>query len=195
MIQVRKILVTTTLSITLTLLFCSSVEARLGESFQSFKAKAAKGFKFKSESKKDTRTYYMYSMALDPTTTQAAPGFAGGLTVTVVGGRVTGQSMVMRLGENYEAGKALATAHALDFAYESLGKPSPKTKESTEKEFQAYSQAIDMVMGGSPQNLRYPGFNGVITFSLAADQGVIIAATPDAAPPPGGPEPVNKANK
>jgi hypothetical protein len=52
-----------------------------------------------------------------------------------------------------------------------------------------------MVIGGSPQNLRYPGFNGVITLSLASDQSVIIAATPDAAPPPGGPEPVNKANK
>ncbi len=167
----------------------------MGESFQAFKVKAAKGFKLKAESRKDTRTYYMYSMSLDATTTQAAPGFAGGLTVTVVGGRVTGQSMVMRLGDNYQAGKALATAHALDFAYESLGKPSPKTKDATEKEFRAYTQAIDMVMGGSPQNLRYPGFNGVITLSLAPDQSVIIAATPDAAPPPGGPEPVNKANK
>lgn len=195
MIQVTKILAATTLSITLTVLFCRAGEARLGESFQSFKVKAAKGFKFKTESKKETRTYYMYSMSLDPTTALAAPGFAGGLTVTVVGGRVIGQSMVMRLGDNYEAGKALATAHALDFAYESLGKPSPKTKESTEKEFLAYTNAIDMVMGGSPQNLRYPGFSGVITLSLAPDQAVIIAATPDAAPPPGGPEPVNKATK
>jgi hypothetical protein len=194
LIQVKNILLTTTLLSSLTLIHCSWAEARLGESFQSFRVKAAKGFKFKSESKRDTRTYYMYSMSLDPNTTQAAPGFAGGLTVTVVNGKVTGQSMVMRLGDNYQAGKALATAHALDFAYESLGKPSPN-KESTEKEFQAYSQAIDMVMSGSPQNLRYPGFNGVITLSMAPEQGVIIAATPDAAPPPGGPEPVNKANK
>ncbi len=195
MIQVTKILAATTISIALTLLQCSLAEARLGESFATFKVKAAKGFKFKSETKKDTRTYYIYSMALDATTMQAAPGFAGGLTVTVVNGHVTGQSMVMRFGDNYQAGKALATAHALDFAYEALGKPSPKTKESTEKEFTQYTSAIDQVMGGSPQNLRYPGFNGVITLSVSPDQGVIIAATPDAAPPPGGPEPVNKATK
>lgn len=173
----------------------TEAEARLGETYAAFKAKAAKGFTFKSESKKDTRTYYMFSMALDPSTLQAAPGFAGGLTVTVVNGHVTGQSMVMRLGDNYEAGKTLATAHALDFAYEALGKPGPKNKEATEKEFQSYTSAIDKVLAGNPYNLRYPGFNGVITMSLSADQALIIAATPDAAPPPGGPEPVNKANK
>lgn len=176
----------------MTLLISTQSQARLGENFQAFKVKVLKGFKLKGESKKDIRTYYMYSMALDQTTQQAAPGFAGGLTITVVGGKITGQSMVMRFGDNYEAGKALATAHALDFAYESLGKPAPK---STEKEFQAYAQAIDSVMTGNPQNLRYPGFNGVITLSMSADQGVIIAATPDAPPPAGGPEPVNKAVK
>jgi len=193
--QVTKILAATTISLTLTLLQSSTAEARLGEPFATFKVKAAKGFKFKSESKRDNRTYYMYSMSLDAPTMQAAPGFAGGLTVTVVNGHVTGQSMVMRFGDNYEAGKALAVAHALDFVYESLGKPSPKSKDSTEREFQQYTNAIDLVMAGNPQNLRYPGFNGVITLSLSSDQGVIIAATPDAAPPPGGPEPVNKANK
>jgi hypothetical protein len=193
--QFTTILAATAISLSLTLLPSSIAEARLGEPYATFKVKAAKGFKFKSESKKDNRTYYMFSMSLDATTMQAAPGFAGGLTVTVINGHVTGQSMVMRLGENYEAGKALAVAHALDFAYESLGKPSPKSKDSTDREFQQYTNAIDMVIGGSPQNLRYPGFNGVITLSLASDQSVIIAATPDAAPPPGGPEPVNKANK
>lgn len=195
MTQVTKILAATFISVGSLLLPSSTAEARLGEPFATFKVKAAKGFKFKSESKRDTRTYYMYSMSLDAPTMQAAPGFAGGLTVTVVNGHVTGQSMVMRFGDNYEAGKALAVAHALDFAYESLGKPSPKSKESTEREFQQYTNAIDLVMAGNPQNLRYPGFNGVITLSLSSDQGVIIAATPDAAPPPGGPEPVNKANK
>lgn len=195
MTQFPTILAATAISLSLTLLQSSSAEARLGEPYATFKVKAAKGFKFKSESKKDTRTYYMYSMSLDAPTMQAAPGFAGGLTVTVINGHVTGQSMVMRLGENYEAGKTLAVAHALDFAYEALGKPSPKSKESTDREFQQYTNAIDLVIGGSPQNLRYPGFNGVITLSLASDQSVIIAATPDAAPPPGGPEPVNKANK
>jgi hypothetical protein len=164
-------------------------QARLGETIGAYKSAIAREFKFKSQSKKDARTDYMYSLVVDQKTQEAAPGFAGGLTVSAVGGRITGQSMVLRIGDSYEAGKTLVASHALKFAYEALGKPTPA---STEKEFNAYSIAIDQVLAGAAQNLRYPGFSGAINITRYGDGMILITAKVDAQPPPGGPEPVKK---
>lgn len=153
--------------------------ARIGEAYSEFKPKAERGFKLKSETKKDNRTYYMYVMTLDRPTQEAAPGFTGGLTLTVIGGKITGQSMVLRLGDYQEAGKALAAAHALDFAYESLGKASPKSKVTTEKELAAYTTALDQALDGVAQNIRYPGFNVKITMSKYGQADILIAAVAD----------------
>lgn len=191
----KKILATTTFAIAVTFLSAYDAQARLGESFATFRTKIARNYKFKSERKNDQKTYYMFSLVTDPNSATSAPGYAGGMTVTVMNGHITGQSLALRLGENYEAGKSLASTRALDFVYEALGKPMPTNQQAIEKEREAYSSAIDQVLANTPQNLRYPGFNGVITLSQAPEQTVIIAATSDAAPPPGGPEPVNKANK
>lgn len=162
-------------------LACRPVEARIGEEFSRFKSKVERGFKLKSTTKKDNRTYYMYVMELDKTTQEAAPGFTGGLTLTVVGGKITGQSMVLRLGDNFDAGKTLAAAHALDFAYESLGKQNPKSKATTEKELTSYTNALAQVLAGAAQNIRYPGFNVKITMSKYGENGILIAAVPVAA--------------
>jgi hypothetical protein len=167
-------------------------DARLGENFVDFRRTVLRNYRFKSESKKDVRTDSMYTLVVDQKSQEAAPGFAAGLTVSVVNGRITGQSMVLRIGDNYDAGKTLVTSHALDFAYEALGKPSTKNQDGSEKEFNAYSGAIDSVLAGQPQNLRYPGFSGVINIRGYGNGEVLITAKTDATPPPGGPEPVNK---
>jgi len=177
-------------AVALLLLTCDwPAQARLGENIGAYKSAIAPTFKYKSQSKKDARTDYMYTMVVDQKTKEAAPGFAGGLTVSEVNGRITGQSLVLRIGESYEAGKTLVTSKALEFAYEALGKPTPR---STEKEFSAYSIAIDQVLAGAAQNLRYPGFSGAINITRFGDGEILITAKLDAAPPPGGPEPVKK---
>jgi len=157
----------------------SGAQARLGEPINSFKNKASASFKFKSETKKEDRCYFMFTMNLDDKTREGAQGFAGGLTLTVVDGKIVGQSMVLRLGENYEGGKALATLHCMDFAYESIGKPAPKSKQASEAEFSMYAAAIDQVLAGAPQHVKYPGFNDRITMSRTEDGNLLIAVTPD----------------
>ncbi|MGH9553874.1 MAG: hypothetical protein ACRD3W_31140, partial [Terriglobales bacterium] len=43
-------------------------QAKLGQNAFEFKSKSARAFKFKSETKKDDRIYWMFSMMLDAQT-------------------------------------------------------------------------------------------------------------------------------
>jgi hypothetical protein len=151
--------------------------ARLGEDFTSFEGRIISNFKFKGKETKQNRSYYRYTMLLDKSTEQAAPGFDGGLTVTVENGLIVGQSMLIRMGENNEAGKALAALHTLDFAFESLGRPSPKTKQEVQRELQSYTAALSKALAGTPQNIRYADTPGKITVSKRPDGSIAIAAT------------------
>lgn len=118
-------------------------------------------------------------MILDKQTTQGAPGFSSAITLTVVDGKIVGQSMIIRIGENVQGGKALATLHAMDFVYEALGKAAPKNKSATESEFSQYQMAIDQVLSGFPQHVKYPHYAAVITMSRTPDGDLLLAATPD----------------
>jgi hypothetical protein len=180
---------------TLCVFTTSGAQARLGESINNFRAKAAASFKFKTETKKEDRSYYMFTMTLDDKTKEGAPGFAGGLTLTVVDNKIVGQSMILRLGDNYEGGKALATLHCMDFAYESIGKPAPKNKQNSESEYAMYGQAIDQVLAGSSQHVKYPGFNDKITMSRTNDGDLLIAVTPDLSSDPAKPDANKPTNK
>ena len=154
-----------------------SAKARLGEEFNIFENRIAMNFKFKGQDSKQNKKYYHYTMALDKTTEQNAPGFDGGLTVTVENGLIVGQSMLIRLGSNSEAGKALAALHTLDFAFESLGRPAPKTKQEVQRELQSYTDAVSKALAGTPQNIRYADTTGKITVSKQPDGSLAIAAT------------------
>ena len=157
---------------------CPSAQARLGEPFKTFKAKAETSYKFLKEDKKDDRTYESFVMILNEKLKASAPNFAVAETLTVVDGKIVGQSMMIRIGDNYEGGKAMAIIHAMDFAYESLGKPAP-TKDGVEKEYRQYEIAVTQVLAGLPQKIQYPGFKAKITLSRSNDGELLLAATPD----------------
>jgi len=165
----------------LTMFFVPQLEAsaRLGQSIEGFKGKLTSSFKFKGQTKKQDRTYYMFSLVSTASTQNRAPGFGAGITATVVDGKVVGQSMVLRLGDNFSGGKELATLHSMDFAYEALGKSPPSSQASLKQELDQYSSAIDQVLGGSAQHVRYPGFTSLITMSRTTDGDVLIAITPE----------------
>lgn len=156
-----------------------SCNAKLGEPFGVFQARIINNYKFKAHSKKNDRDYYMYSMVTDSDTDKAAPGFEGGLTITVSAGLILGQSMILRIGNNPQAGKSLAALHALDFAFESLGRPTPSSQAAIEKELRSYTNAVNKALADAPQNIRYPGGGGKITIAKRADGALAIAATPE----------------
>jgi hypothetical protein len=157
-------------------------QARLGESLRSFKSKAEHSYKFVKETKKEDRSYESFIMIVDNKLKESAPGFAVAETLTVVDGKIVGQSMVIRVGENYEGGKALATLHAMDFAYESIGKPPPN-KQVAEEEFKQLQFAVDQVLVGMPQHIKYPHYKARITLSRSNEGELLVAATPDLSAP------------
>ena len=85
-------------------------------------------------------------MVTDANVQQQAPNFAAGITVTVVDKKIVGESMALRIGDNYATGKELATLHVMDFAYESLGKPAPASEAAANAELNEFSSAIDRVL-------------------------------------------------
>jgi hypothetical protein len=159
--------------------FAESCQAKLGEPFGVFQARIITNYKFKAHSKKDDRDYYMYSMITDADTDVAAPGFGGGLTITVNRGLIVGQSMLLRIGDNAQAGRSLAALHTFDFAFESLGRPNPSSQTAIEQELRSYTNAVNKALAGAPQNIRYPGGGGKITIAKRADGALAIAATPE----------------
>lgn len=162
-------------------LFClgSMAQAKLGEPFGVFQARLITNYKFKAHSKKDDRDYYMYSMITDSDTEVAAPGFGGALTITVSHGLIVGQSMLLQVGNNAQAGRALAALHTFDFAFESLGRPAPSSQAALEQELRSYTNAVNKALAGAPQNIRYPGGGGKITIAKKTDGTLALAATPE----------------
>ncbi len=176
----RKILslaVTLILSVVIVLDQLAPASAKLGERFGPFQIRIVPNFKFQGQSNKGKRKYFMYTMILDKATEHAAPGFQGGLTVSVEDGVIVGQSMLLRLGDNADAGKALAAVHALDFTFESLGRPAPPSRMAAAEELKSYAEAVDNALSGTPQNIRYPGSPGKITLCRQEDGSLAIAAT------------------
>lgn len=153
--------------------------ARLGETVESFRSHTGKIYKFKNDSRKDNNHYYMFSMLLDAKQQEAAPGVAAGITLTTVNGRITGESMAVRLGDGSAAAKLFGLSKALEFAYSVLGKPASKNSKEAEAEFSAFSAAAEQALFGLPQNIRYRGYSSKITLSRTAAGDLVVAITPE----------------
>ncbi|HEY9754458.1 MAG TPA: hypothetical protein V6C97_04825 [Oculatellaceae cyanobacterium] len=163
----------------LSTLFCATAaDAKLGEEIDKYKQRVAKAYTLKNQATKDGKTNYSFVINSDPTLAKAAPGFGGGVTITVEHGKITGQSMVLRLGQNSDVGKEIAVRFALDFAFEALGRAVPKTKKELSDEVNSYRTVINSALAGAPQNVRYPKLTGKITVSKTADGSLVLAATP-----------------
>jgi hypothetical protein len=169
--------------------------ARLGEKLESFRTRTGKLYNFKNDSRKDNNHYYMFSMVLEPQQQEAAPGVAAGVTLTTVNGRIVGESMAIRFGDGSPAAKLFGTAKCLEFVYDAVGKPKPKKPEEAEAEFNAFTQAADQALLGSPQNIRYRGYNSKITLSRTTFGDLVIAVTPDKPLLPAKIEPIKQTEK
>lgn len=157
-----------------------AAQAKLGEAYQTYKVKVARSWSFAAEDANGPKTNYRFTLIISPDEQRASPGYAAGLTITAVNGKITGQSMAIRTGDNQVVGAAMATAHGFAFAYESLGKPLPVEKAKSEAEFKAFSEAVGQAFLGKPQYMKYPGFAGLITVTRDNQGNLIIAATPAA---------------
>lgn len=159
--------------------FSGQAQARLGEDFSAYKGRISNSFSQIGQSGDN----YMFKMNIDPKQAAASPGYAGGLTVTVANGKITGQSLAIRPGLNAVVGATLATVHGLMFSYEALGRQPPKSQELINNELKAFGGAIKQAFMGHPQNIRYPGNPGVITISHDKMGNYIIACRFAAASP------------
>jgi hypothetical protein len=156
----------------------SPAQAKLGEDFNAYKNRIAPAFTPAGQ----RGNYYMFNMKVEQKEAMASPGYAGGLTVTVTNGKVTGQSLALRPGLEALVGGTLAAIHGMAFAYEAIGKPLPKAKAQGEAEFKAFSTAVGQAFLGQPQNVRYPGFSGLITLSRDNTGNLIVACRNPGAP-------------
>lgn len=155
-----------------------AAEARLGQSFAQYKAQHLKNYKAAGEKKGKSGKHYLFQLSLSDKEKRMVPGFGEGLTITVLNGKITGQSLVINMGRNKLIGTDLAIAHGLAFVYESLGKPAPKSRFQASRDVQAFTGVVHAAMGGYPQTLRYPGYKGKATVKKDSNGNVIIAVTP-----------------
>ena len=153
--------------------------ARIGESFQEFKMKMSGSYHCTRETKQEDRAYYRFTLNKDAAMQTRAPGFGIGQTVTVVDGRIVGQSMICCLGEDYDAGRSLTVTACREFTHETLGKGNPASLESAEQEDNALSDAISNALGGTVQIIRYPGFTTKIIMKSNSEGNLLVAAIPD----------------
>jgi len=163
---------------------CPGAQAKLGEDFAKYKARTAKGLIAAGERKNGDATNYMFQLAPDEKQQLASPGYAAGVTITAVNGKITGQSMAIRPGNNPIMGGTMAAIHGFAFAYEAIGKPLPTAKPQAEAQFKAFSDAVTQAFFGNAQNLKYPGFSGLITISRdGVGNLVVVARNPTLAQP------------
>jgi hypothetical protein len=65
-----------------TVLAGTASQARLGEDISKYKEKVAKVYTAKSQSTKDGKTSYLFSINMDPQISKVAPDFGGSLNIT-----------------------------------------------------------------------------------------------------------------
>jgi len=158
-------------------------EARLGEDFGAFLHRftvAAKSLKPLSQLPGVSTQHFTFEVNVPLEQKKASVGFAAGVTVTVSDGRIVGQSLAVKPGNNVTVGQKLAGIHGFSFAYEAIGKAIPPTRDKAEVEFKAFCNAVDRACMGEEQFLRYPGFRALITIRTDPTSGnILIAATPE----------------
>lgn len=162
-----------------------SAEAKIGEPIVNFKAKVAKEYQFKGTESKGASTYYRFALIPTQEEQDNSPGFGAGMTITVVNGKVSGQSMALRIGQFYEAGKIVVARRSLKFILEAIGKPA--TPQDEERLLESIRSAIEQALQSIPQSIQFPGYNHRVKVSFAASGDVIVAVLPPAPQQPTSP--------
>jgi hypothetical protein len=154
--------------------------AKIGAPTASFDAKMGKLFLLKDHNLKEGVAYYHYVLIGDPDRQRRSPGFGAGMTLTVKANKITGQSLVIRLGQNRQVGKMFSVMLSMNVCYEALGKDPPKTEKVTNQEVKSYASAIERALSGAPQSIRYNGYPMKITISRTKESDLLVAITSNA---------------
>ncbi len=159
--------------------------AKIGEPIATFRAKTAAKYKFRTQESRGAQTNYRFAFPLTPDEETRCPGFGTGVTVTVAGGKIVGQSMAIRMGDAYDEGRAMAARRALDFILEGIGKPKSTSQSEDAQQLASIKSAIEQAMISNPQNIQFPGFPQRSKLSCSPDGDLLIAVLPpiEIAPP------------
>lgn len=173
------------LAITMTLAGQMPCLAKIGEPIASYRARIAARYKFRSQEARGTQTNYRYAYPLTPEEETRCPGFATGITVTVAGGKIVGQSMAIRMGDAYDEGRNMAARRSLDFILEAIGKPKSTSQTEDAQQLASIKSAIEQALISNPQNIQFPGFPQRSKLSCSPDGDLLVAVLPpiEQAPP------------
>ncbi len=148
--------------------------AKLGFALSTFTEKLGTSFKLIGQEKKNQKVYYHYKVVTDDKINNASPGFGGGLTITSDNGKISGESLLVKLGNDREIGQRLAAVLCLNLAYEALAKPIPKDLKDQNAELDSYKHAVSDAALGKPGRISYPGFSSQLIFSMTNDGSLLF---------------------
>lgn len=173
------------LSVSIMLLNQLPCHAKIGEAFATYRAKVAAKYQFRTQEAKGAQTYYRFVHPLTPDEQQRCPGFATGITITVAGGKIVGQSMAVRMGDAYDESRNMASRRALDFILEAIGKAKSASPTEDAQQLASIKSAIEQALISNPQNIQFPGFPQRSKLSCSAAGDLLIAVLPpvQTAPP------------
>src|SRR5438105_2967198 len=129
-------------TILLVILTSQVAYARLGESFQGYKTRLSSISKLQAQ----TGDNYMFELAVDPQVAASSSGYAAGATITVKDGKISGQSLAIRLGVNTYLASTLAASQIFNFICEAAGKPLPKDKSQLDSDIRPVNQAVTLAL-------------------------------------------------
>jgi hypothetical protein len=148
--------------------------ARLGEDFAAFKVRILHVY----ESAGQQNNNFFFKLKLTPRQQQLAPGYAVGITTTVINGKIVGESMACIAGNNHQLGSTLAALDAFTFTCEATGKPLPQEQKQAQAEFTAFARIVQQAFSGQPQAYSYPGYPNKISLEVDKTGRLIIACSP-----------------
>ncbi len=154
-------------------------EAKLGDSIDTFKQKMSSHFQYINMETKGGKVYHHFSVKTNTKIQQSSAGFAGGLTITTIAGKITGESLLVQLGTDDTIGEKLAAVLCLNLAYNALGKPIPASAQDKRVEFDAYLRAVSDAKSGQPGHISYPGYSSQLIFSQTAEGNLLFVINPN----------------
>lgn len=162
-----------------------SADAKIGDSIAAYRAKNANKYRFKSQDTRGAMTYYRFGYTVSPEEEAANSGFGVGITITVSGGKIVGQSMAIRMGSNYEEGRKMAARKALEFILEGIGKAKSTSPTEDAQQISSIRNALEQALVYSPQNIQFPGFPQRSKLSVSSEGDLLVAILPPPDAPPG----------
>lgn len=160
-------------------------DAKIGDSIAAYRAKTAGKYRFKSQDVRGEVTYYRFGYTVTPEEEALNSGFGIGITITVSGGKIVGQSMAIRMGSSYEEGRKMAARRALDFILEGIGKAKSSSPSEDAQQISSIRNALEQALVYSPQNIQFPGFPQRSKLSVSSEGDLLIAILPPPEAPPG----------